>query len=123
MGLTKVTLSDVLIVFQSLIASVMLIVTILLLIRKKDLVNILLFLISLFIYMKLTLNYLSYYHILNLELMFKISNLPIIKYILDLILLFLLISYSLYMLKLSKIHGPGKNYEKKDDENNENIET
>lgn len=123
MGLTKVTLSDVLIVFQSLIASVMLIVTILLLVRKKDLVNILLFLISLFIYMKLTLNYLSYYHILNLELIFKISNLPIIKYILDLILLFLLISYSLHMLKLSKIHGSCKNYENEADENNENIET
>ncbi len=123
MGLTKVTLSDVLIVFQSLIASVMLIVTILLLVRKKDLVNILLFLISLFIYMKLTLNYLSHYHILNLELMFKISNLPIIKYILDLILLFLLISYSLQMLKLSKINGSCKNYENEADENSENIET
>ncbi|RKX95046.1 MAG: hypothetical protein DRP84_05360 [Spirochaetes bacterium] len=123
MGLTKVILSDVLIVFQSLIASVMLIVTILLLVRKKDLVNILLFLISLFIYMKLTLNYLSHYHILNLELMFKISNLPIIKYILDLILLFLLISYSLQMLKLSKINGPCKNYENEADENSENIET
>ena len=92
---------DVLIIFQNIISLIMLFLSILLWIKKKNITNILFFMIVLFIYIQLLFKALSFYHILNIEVMVKINNLSLINYLVDFVVLVLVFFFIVFSIRFS----------------------